>query len=76
MGVFNSHNTQIKQIFYIFISASDGDKCLICASTAGNVRVNYCTVFEQYCIAYKHTRMYVTNFELNIYLGKSFMHKR
>ena len=61
MGVFNSHNTQIKQIFYIFISASDGDKCLICASTAGNVRVNYCTVFEQYCVYSIWTYSYVCN---------------
>ena len=35
MVVFISHNT-------------DGDEGLICAPTAGNVRVNYCTVFEQY----------------------------
>ena len=52
MGVFISHNSQIKKIFFTLYL----EKCLICASTAGNVHVNYCTIFEQYCTVY--TNMY------------------
>ena len=56
-------------LFVIILKSQEGDKGLICAlPTAGNMRVNYCIVFEQYCTVYTHT--YVTHFELNIYLGQ------